>query len=161
MALVAKEDKSFWHRVWGHLLDLDALGLFLFASVFTISPPATELKRMLIFPPCQSWLGLRASSPHAGEQRPDCELALPSASYNRFLTSHPEQTWKSHSVIAMLVCGGVILIGFVYFEAKLAPKPLFPLRFFKSPTMLACAFIGTSIFIFFSFQGFVLIYRQL
>ncbi|KAK4703700.1 hypothetical protein P7C70_g2520, partial [Phenoliferia sp. Uapishka_3] len=65
------------------------------------------------------------------------------------LVNNDHTTWKSHSIIAMLVVGGVILIAFIPFEAKVAPKPLFPLRFFQNPTILFSALIG-----FFDFVSF-------
>lgn len=43
--------------------------------------------------------------------------------------------WNSGKIIAMLTVGPLILIGFVYFEGWWAPKPLFPLRFFKNKTV--------------------------
>ena len=62
-------------------------------------------------------------------------------------------TWHSGKIIAMIVVGGVTLISFVFWEAKFAPTPLFPLRFFKSKTIVACALIG-----FFDFVSFYLQY---
>ncbi|GAA5948649.1 hypothetical protein JCM21900_005200 [Sporobolomyces salmonicolor] len=61
--------------------------------------------------------------------------------------------WSSGKIIAMLVVGGCTLIAFIGFERFFAVKPLFPFRFFKSPTVLACGFIG-----FFDFVSFYLQY---
>ncbi|GAA5886423.1 hypothetical protein JCM5296_001901 [Sporobolomyces johnsonii] len=61
--------------------------------------------------------------------------------------------WSSGKIIAMLVVGGCTLIAFVAFERFFAVKPLFPFRFFRSPTVLACGFIG-----FFDFVSFYLQY---
>ncbi|GAA6017459.1 hypothetical protein JCM10207_008233 [Rhodosporidiobolus poonsookiae] len=61
--------------------------------------------------------------------------------------------WDSGKIIALLVVGGVTLIGFVLYERFLAVKPLFPFRFFKSWTVLAAALIG-----FFDFVSFYLQY---
>ncbi|KAI5476706.1 MFS transporter, drug:H+ antiporter [Pseudohyphozyma bogoriensis] len=61
--------------------------------------------------------------------------------------------WSSHQIIAMLTVGPVILIFFIYYEAKLAPTPLFPLRFFKNYSIVAAALIG-----FFDFVSFYLQY---
>ncbi|KAJ3008676.1 hypothetical protein HKX48_008399 [Thoreauomyces humboldtii] len=62
-------------------------------------------------------------------------------------------TWNSGKVIAMLVLGVLILIGFVVYEALAAPKPLFPLRFFRNRTIMACALIP-----FFDFVSFYIQY---
>jgi hypothetical protein len=56
----------------------------------------------------------------------------------------------------MLVVGPLILIGFVYYEGWWAPKPVFPLRFFRNRTVMACGFIG-----FFDFVSFYLQYTYL
>ncbi|KAL8278568.1 hypothetical protein RQP46_009060 [Phenoliferia psychrophenolica] len=69
------------------------------------------------------------------------------------LVNNDHTTWHSHSVIAMLVCGGVILIAFVVFEAKVAIKPLFPLHFFGNVTILFSALIG-----FFDFVSFCAVF---
>lgn len=53
----------------------------------------------------------------------------------------------------MLVCGGVILIAFIPYEARIAKIPVFPLAFFKNPTILFPALIG-----FFDFVSFYLQY---
>lgn len=62
-------------------------------------------------------------------------------------------TWDSGKIIAMLTVGPIILIAFVFFEGWYAPKPLFPLRFFKNKTIIACGLIG-----FFDFVSFYLQY---
>ncbi|BGP20482.1 hypothetical protein JCM10213v2_008643 [Rhodosporidiobolus nylandii] len=61
--------------------------------------------------------------------------------------------WDSGKIIALLVVGGCTLIAFVVFERFFAVKPLFPFRFFKSYTVVACALIG-----FFDFVSFYLQY---
>ncbi|KAH7108097.1 drug:h+ antiporter [Auriculariales sp. MPI-PUGE-AT-0066] len=61
------------------------------------------------------------------------------------------KSWSSGDIIAMLTLGPIILIGFVFYEAKLAPKPLFPLNFFSNRTVMAAALIG-----FFDFISFYL-----
>lgn len=57
--------------------------------------------------------------------------------------------WNNYKIIILLVFGGVILLSFVAYERFAASKPLFPFRFFKSWTILACGFIG-----FFDFVSF-------
>lgn len=37
----------------------------------------------------------------------------------------------------MLVCGPIILVAFVFYEAYLAKNPVFPLRLFKNKTIVA------------------------
>ncbi|KAI5477370.1 MFS transporter, drug:H+ antiporter [Pseudohyphozyma bogoriensis] len=69
------------------------------------------------------------------------------------LVNRATLTWQSHQIIAMLTVGPIILIFFVFYEAKLAPTPLFPLRFFKNYSIVACALIG-----FFDFVSFYLQY---
>ncbi|BGP11691.1 hypothetical protein JCM10049v2_007611 [Rhodotorula toruloides] len=61
--------------------------------------------------------------------------------------------WTSYKIIVLLVVGGLTLITFVAYERFGAKKPLFPFRFFRSPTVLACALIG-----FFDFVSFYLQY---
>ncbi|GAA5991512.1 hypothetical protein JCM5350_005191 [Sporobolomyces pararoseus] len=61
--------------------------------------------------------------------------------------------WNNYKIIILLVFGGVILLSFVAYERFAASKPLFPFRFFKSWTILACGFIG-----FFDFVSFYLQY---
>ncbi|GAA6013856.1 hypothetical protein JCM11491_000447 [Sporobolomyces phaffii] len=61
--------------------------------------------------------------------------------------------WNNYKIIVLLVFGGVILISFIAYERFAASKPLFPFRFFKSWTILACGFIG-----FFDFVSFYLQY---
>ncbi|KAF5383397.1 hypothetical protein D9757_006152 [Collybiopsis confluens] len=61
--------------------------------------------------------------------------------------------WNSPSIIAMLVCGGVILIAFIPHEARFAKVPVFPLAFFKNRTIMFSALIG-----FFDFVSFYLQY---
>ncbi|GAA5908451.1 uncharacterized protein JCM6883_005550 [Sporobolomyces salmoneus] len=61
--------------------------------------------------------------------------------------------WDNHKIIILLVFGGVILLSFIAYERFAASKPLFPFRFFKSWTILACGFIG-----FFDFVSFYLQY---
>lgn len=56
----------------------------------------------------------------------------------------------------MLVVGPIILIGFVVYEGWYAPRPVFPIRFFKNKTIMACALIG-----FFDFVSFYLQYTYL
>ncbi|KZV82502.1 drug:h+ antiporter [Exidia glandulosa HHB12029] len=67
------------------------------------------------------------------------------------IVNRGQQKWSSGDIIAMLTLGPLILIGFGVFEAKVAPKPVFPLRFFRNVTVLACALIG-----FFDFISFYL-----
>lgn len=57
--------------------------------------------------------------------------------------------WTSYKIIVLLVVGGLTLVVFVGYERLFAVKPLFPFRFFKSRTVLACALIG-----FFDFVSF-------
>ncbi|KAE9398857.1 drug:h+ antiporter [Gymnopus androsaceus JB14] len=104
-------DKPFLTRFWLFLIDMDALGLLIFAA---------------------GWACLLVP------------LTLVNGSYT---------TWSSGNVIAMLVCGGVILIAFIPYEARFAKVPVFPLAFFKNPTILFSAFIG-----FFDFVSFYLQY---
>ncbi|BGP27916.1 hypothetical protein JCM10295v2_006903 [Rhodotorula toruloides] len=61
--------------------------------------------------------------------------------------------WDSYEIIVLLVVGGLTLIGFVAYERFVATKPLFPFRFFRSATVVACALIG-----FFDFVSFYLQY---
>lgn len=51
----------------------------------------------------------------------------------------------------MLVIGPVILIGFVFYEAKFARYPFIPARFVTNRTVLCAAMIG-----FFDFVSFYL-----
>ncbi|RVX70626.1 hypothetical protein B0A52_05278 [Exophiala mesophila] len=51
--------------------------------------------------------------------------------------------WTNRSVIAMLVIGFVLLLGFVLFEIYLAPKPLMTQRILKNRTFLAAVTIYT------------------
>lgn len=104
--------KSLWSRFVGHLVDLDAFGLLMFAAGWTC-------------------------------------LLLPLTLVNGLKT-----TWKSHSIIAMLVCGPVILVAFIFYEAYYAKKPVFPLRLFKNKTIIAAALIG-----FFDFVSFCELFR--
>lgn len=62
------------------------------------------------------------------------------------------QKWSSPNIIAMLTLGPIVLILMVLYEAKYSPKPVFPLRFFKNATVLACALIGLFDFISFYLQ---------
>ncbi|GAA5883462.1 hypothetical protein JCM16303_003809 [Sporobolomyces ruberrimus] len=61
--------------------------------------------------------------------------------------------WNSYKIIILLCFGGVILLSFIAYERFVAPKPLFPFKFFRSWTILACGFIG-----FFDFVSFYLQY---
>ncbi|GAA5894643.1 hypothetical protein JCM8208_006035 [Rhodotorula glutinis] len=60
--------------------------------------------------------------------------------------------WDSYKIITLLVVGGVTLIGFVVFEARVAVKPLFPARFFRNPTIMIACFIGFLDFVSFYLQ---------
>jgi len=51
--------------------------------------------------------------------------------------------WANASMIAMLVCGFILLILFVLFEMFLAPKPLMTKRILKNRTFLAAGTIYT------------------
>ncbi|KAK2757744.1 siderophore iron transporter [Colletotrichum kahawae] len=51
--------------------------------------------------------------------------------------------WKNPSMIAMIVIGFVILIGFVLFEVFLAPKPLMTKRILKNRAFIAGVIIHT------------------
>lgn len=57
------------------------------------------------------------------------------------LTNKSTLPWSSYKIIVMLVIGGCTLVGFLVYERFFAKKPLFPFRFFKSYTVLACACI--------------------
>ena len=52
----------------------------------------------------------------------------------------------------MLTVGPIILIAFVVYEARYAPKPLFPVRLLSNKTVVACAAIGLFDFISFYLQ---------
>ena len=45
-------------------------------------------------------------------------------------------------MIAMLVSGPIILVGFIFYESFYAMMPVFPLRLFKNRTVVAAALIG-------------------
>ncbi|KAF9065856.1 drug:h+ antiporter [Rhodocollybia butyracea] len=104
-------DKPFFVRLWHFLIDMDAVGLLIFAA---------------------GWA---------------C-LLVPFTLVHGSLT-----TWSSPNIIAMLVCGGVILIALIPYEARIARVPVFPMTFFKNKTILFSAFIG-----FFDFVSFYLQY---
>lgn len=65
------------------------------------------------------------------------------------LTNKNTLTWSSYKIIILFVVGGCTLIGFLAYERFLAKKPLFPFRFFKSYTVVACAVIPLLDFISF------------
>lgn len=65
------------------------------------------------------------------------------------LTNKNTLTWSSYKIIILFVIGGCTLIGFLAYERFLAKKPLFPFRFFKSYTVVACAVIPLLDFISF------------
>ncbi|KAJ3733130.1 hypothetical protein DFJ43DRAFT_995759, partial [Lentinula guzmanii] len=88
-------NQPFLRKFWNFLVDMDALGLLIFA-----------------------------------------------AGWACFLVNGAYTTWNSPSIIAMLVCGGVILLAFIPYEAYVAKIPVFPLAFFRNPTILFPAFIG-------------------
>ncbi|KAJ3796196.1 drug:h+ antiporter [Lentinula aff. detonsa] len=104
-------NQPFLRKFWNFLVDMDALGLLIFAA---------------------GWACLLVP------------LTLVNGAYT---------TWNSPSIIAMLVCGGVILLAFIPYEAYVAKIPVFPLAFFRNPTILFPAFIG-----FFDFVSFYLQY---
>ncbi|KAL8284197.1 hypothetical protein RQP46_004946 [Phenoliferia psychrophenolica] len=101
---------AVWKRFIGHLVDLDAFGLLMFAAGWTC-------------------------------------LLLPLT-----LVNGGKTTWKSHSIIAMLVVGPIILVAFIFYEGYYAKKPVFPLRLFKNKTIIAAALIGFFDFVSFSYQ---------
>ncbi|GAA5884753.1 hypothetical protein JCM3774_005805 [Rhodotorula dairenensis] len=68
------------------------------------------------------------------------------------LTNKNTLTWSSYKIIILFVVGGCTLIGFLAYERFLAKKPLFPFRFFKSYTVVACAVIPLLDFISFYLQ---------
>ncbi|KAM0755497.1 drug:h+ antiporter [Meredithblackwellia eburnea MCA 4105] len=107
--LESHKDVPIGSLIYNHIIDLDALGLLLFAAGWTC-------------------------------------LLLPLTLVNRSTT-----TWSSKHIIAMLVVGPIILIGFIVYEGKFARKPVFPLRFFKNKTIVACSLIA-----FFDFVSFYL-----
>ncbi|KAJ0276557.1 hypothetical protein CBS470a_010717 [Colletotrichum nupharicola] len=51
--------------------------------------------------------------------------------------------WKNPSMIAMIVIGFVILVGFVFFEVFFAPKPLMTKRILKNRAFIAGVIIHT------------------
>ncbi|KAF5512988.1 Siderophore iron transporter 3 [Colletotrichum aenigma] len=51
--------------------------------------------------------------------------------------------WKNSSMIAMIVIGFVILVGFVFFEVFMAPKPLMTKRILKNRAFIAGVIIHT------------------
>ncbi|KAF6809519.1 siderophore iron [Colletotrichum musicola] len=59
------------------------------------------------------------------------------------LAQNYEDGWSSPRIIAMLVMGFVLLIGFVLYEMYLAPKPLMTRRILQNRTFLASAAIYT------------------
>lgn len=65
------------------------------------------------------------------------------------LTNKNTLTWSSYKIIILFVIGGCTLLGFLAYERFLAKKPLFPFRFFKSYTVVACAVIPLLDFISF------------
>ncbi|GAA5982518.1 hypothetical protein JCM10908_006680 [Rhodotorula pacifica] len=68
------------------------------------------------------------------------------------LTNKNTLTWSSYKIIVLFVIGGCTLIAFLAYERFLAKKPLFPFRFFKSYTVVACAVIPLLDFISFYLQ---------
>ncbi|KIW39024.1 uncharacterized protein PV06_08841 [Exophiala oligosperma] len=59
------------------------------------------------------------------------------------LAERADGGWGNASMIAMLVTGFVLLVGFVCFEAFLSPKPLMTKRIIKNRTFLAAVVIYT------------------
>jgi hypothetical protein len=116
-----KANTPLLQRIIGHLVDIDVFGEPLYRVQGRAQCRLQDLlpKGLLLF--AAGWA---------------CVL-LPLTLVNKAATK-----WSSPSVIAMLTCGGIILIAFGYYEARWSPKPLFPLRFFKNKTILACGFIG-------------------
>lgn len=59
------------------------------------------------------------------------------------LAKSADDGWKSPSMIAMIVMGFVILVGFVFFEVFVAPKPLITKRILKNRAFIAGVIIHT------------------
>ncbi|KAG0296672.1 hypothetical protein BGZ96_008842 [Linnemannia gamsii] len=64
-----------------------------------------------------------------------------------------EYTWNSVQVIVPYIVGGLVLLAFIYIEAKVAVEPIMPLRLFSNQSVSA-AYI-TSFFIGGAFMGAV------
>lgn len=59
------------------------------------------------------------------------------------LAKQKSDGWANPSIIAMLVMGFIMMIGFVFFEIYFAPKPLMTQRILKNRTFLAAVTIYT------------------
>lgn len=69
-----------------------------------------------------------------------------------FCNSGGTLPWSSYKVITMIVLGPIILIGFTFYEAKVASLPFIPARFLKNRTVIAAGLIGFFDFISFYMQ---------
>jgi len=65
--------------------------------------------------------------------------------------------WSSPEIVAMLVGGTIVLIGFVLWERR-APQPMLPLKFFRNQTFTAANV--ASLFMFFGMFGSIFLLAQ-
>lgn len=53
--------------------------------------------------------------------------------------------WKSAHVLVLLLLGSALVVGFVVWESKFAPYPMFPRRLLKEPRVMALTLVITAI----------------